>query len=83
MSIRYEWVEAPNAFPTIVKRHHTPDGEPVAPEDRDRYDDHMVNAEFALILGDGNPLVIEGSADQLRALLTRCINLITDATKEN
>lgn len=82
MSIRYEWVTAENAFPTIARKNHMPDGQPVEEEDRDTYNDEMVTADLAVVLGDGNPLVIEGTADELTTLFTRCLELVTNARQE-
>lgn len=83
MSIRYEWVEAQNAFPTLARCGQMADGQPVAEEDYDTYNDEMVTHEYALVLGDGNPLVIEGSHEELHALLTRCLSLLTHARRKD
>lgn len=83
MSIRYEWVEARNALPALARYGQMPDGQPVEEEDRDTYNDEMITSEYALVLGDGNPLVIEGSHEELRALLTRCLALLTHARRKD
>lgn len=83
MGIRYEWVTAENAFPTIARKNHTADGQPVEDDDRDTYNDEMVTADLAIVLGDGNPLVIEGSHEELHALLTRCLELLTHARRKD
>lgn len=82
MGIRYEWVTAEYASPTIARKNHMPDGQPVEEDDRDTYIDEMVTADLAVVLGDGNPLVIEGAADELAALFTRCLELVTNERQE-
>lgn len=82
MSIRYEWTTAVHTMPEIVAKHHLPNGEPVAPEDRDDYADKMVTRDLALILGDGNPLVIEGTYDELAGLLRDCIDRLDNHRKD-
>lgn len=76
MSIDYEWATVHDASPAIVGGGRLPDGEYIADEDRELYADEMIDDDkSALVLGAGRPLVIEGTPDELAALLRRCLEL--------
>lgn len=87
MSIDYEWATVDDASPAIVGGGRLPDGEYIADEDRELYADEMIDHDkSALVLGAGRPLVIEGTPDELVALLLRSLELVerhrgTDTTE--
>ena len=80
MSIRFEWTTADDAAPQLVEYGQTPAGEPV---DLDNpFHEEVVTADYAIVMGDGAPIVIEGTAAELEALFLRCARMAADQ-KEN
>jgi hypothetical protein len=63
MSVRYEWMGASSVTIDVA-----PKGTEVGAD--------FVDEEFALILSSDEAVVIEGSAQELEILLTRCLQQI-------
>lgn len=77
MTVRYEWHSAEHTRVGYVPPMHFPDGEEATEEDRaaaaEGYEVEGMTQTGALVLSSDEAAVIEGTPDELRALLLRAL----------